>query len=109
MQVILWGGRAVCACGYILDYTINPVNILTFILHTFIRSFLNFRFCQIRPIFRILLFWFKLRYACKYVIMALKYQIIKREGFFSTPFSKKPQHEPSRKIESKLAAKLSSA
>ena len=65
MQVILWGGRAACACRYILDYTINPLNILTFILHSFIRLLLNFRFCQIRPIFCILLFWFKLKYACK--------------------------------------------
>ena len=41
--------RGQCACEH------NPENILTLILHSFIRSLLDFIFCQIRPIFLILL------------------------------------------------------
>ena len=54
MQVILWGGGSACACEHMLDYINNPENILTLILHSFIRSLSNFRSCQIRPIFPIL-------------------------------------------------------
>ena len=86
MQMILWGGGLACACEHMLDYTNNPENILTLILHSFIRSFSNFRSCQIRPIFPILLFWSKFKHACKCVKFALQYQIIKLEGFFSTLF-----------------------
>ena len=56
---------AACACEHILDSTNNPENILILILHSSIRSLLNLRFCQIRPIFRILLFWSKLKNVCK--------------------------------------------
>ena len=38
MQVIFLGGAAACACEHMFDYTNNPENILTLILHSFIRS-----------------------------------------------------------------------
>ena len=76
------GGGRHCAYEHILDYTNNPENILTLILHSFIRSLSNSRSCQIKPIFPILLFGVKLKHTCKCVKMALKYQITKREGFF---------------------------
>ena len=82
MQVILWGGGSACACEHMLDYINNPENILTLILHSFIRSLSNFRSCQIRPIFPILLFWPKFKNACKYVKLAMRYQIINEEVFF---------------------------
>ena len=85
MQVILWGGGSACACEHMLDYINNPENILTLILHSFIRSLSNFRSCQIRPIFPILLFWSKLKNACKYVKLAIRYQIISEEVFFQHP------------------------
>ena len=77
MQVIFQGGGQ-CACEHMLDYTNNSENILTLILHPFIRSFLNFIFSQIRPIFSILIFWSKFKNAYKNVKFALKYQTIKR-------------------------------
>ena len=70
------GGGLACACEHILDYTNYPENFLTLILHYFIRSLLHFIFSQIRPIFSIL----------RIVKLALKYQTIKRGGYFSTPF-----------------------
>ena len=78
MQVILWGGGSACACEHMLDYINNPENILTLILQSFVRSLLNFIFCQIRPIFSILIFWSKFKNACKNVKLALKYKTIKR-------------------------------
>ena len=80
------GGPA-CACEHMSNYTNSPENILTLILHPLIRSLSNIRFCQIRPIFPILLFWSKFKTACKYVKLAIRYQIINEEVFFSTPFS----------------------
>ena len=69
MQVIVWEGFPGGQHAY-------NVNIFwTLILHSFIRSFSNFRFCQIRPIFTILLFWTKLKNASKHVKLALKYQM----------------------------------
>ena len=82
MQVILWGGGLACACEHMLDYLNNPENFLTLILHSFIKSLSNFIFCQIRPIFSILIFWSKLKNAGKNVKLALKCQTIKRRGFF---------------------------
>ena len=74
------GGQ--CACEHMLDYTNNPEHILTLILHSFIRSLSNFIFCQIRPIFSILIFWSKLKNTGKNVKLALKYQTIKWWRFF---------------------------
>ena len=47
----LVGRGAACACEHRLDYTNILENILTLILHPFIRSLLDCIFCQIRPIF----------------------------------------------------------
>ena len=44
----LVGSGVQCACEHMLDYTNNPENILTLMLHSFIKSLSNFRFCQIR-------------------------------------------------------------
>ena len=74
------GGQ--CTCEHMLEHAIDPENILTLILHSFIRSLLNFIFCQIRPIFSILIFWSKFKNAYKNVKLALKWW-----GFFSRPFS----------------------
>ena len=82
MQVILLGGGSACACEHMLGYINNPENSLALILQSFFRSFSHFRSCQIRPIFPILLFWSKLKNACKYVKLAIRYQIINEEGFF---------------------------
>ena len=85
MQVILWGRGVACACELSFDYSNNPKNILTLILHSFIRSLSNFRFFQIRPILPTILFWSQLQNVFRYVKLTLKYQIIKRGGFFYNP------------------------
>ena len=48
-----------CRCEQILDCTNNPANLFTLIFYSFTGSLWNFRFCQIRPIYPILLFWSK--------------------------------------------------
>ena len=85
------GGQ--CACEHMLDYTNNSENILTLILHSFIRSLFNLIFFQIRPRFSILIFWSKFKNACKNVKFALKYQTIKLWGFSSTPFKNQKSHQ----------------
>ena len=82
MQVILWGREAACACDHILDKKNNLENVLT-LISSYLLS--NFRLCQIRPIFIPFTFWSTLKNACKYVKLALKYQLSNGE-FFLTPF-----------------------
>ena len=71
-----------CTCEQILDYTNNPANVFALIFYSFAGSLWNFRFCQIRPIYPILLFWSKWKNACKNAKLAQKHHNIKRWGFF---------------------------
>ena len=82
------GKGAACKCEQNLEYTNNPENIwISFCtLSLDLCQILDSSRRQIRPLFPILLFWSKFKNTCKYVKLALKYQIIKRGGFFSTLF-----------------------